>query len=209
MKEAINKTGFLILLTAAILMAASIGGCKEKPQPIPAEHNNPSANPADKPGLSSIVAQARGWGTSFTRWHGKEAPDFTVTDLDGKKHTLSEYKGKNVILVFWATWCRPCIIEIPHLIELRNSLSEDKLAILGISYIGPMNSADTIKKFVVRNPSINYTVTATDMATMPRPYNLITGIPSSFFIDPQGKIKLATEGLISLNDTRAIIEAEN
>ena len=99
-------------------------------------------------------------------------------------------------------------MEIPHLIELRNTISEDKLAILAISYIGPMNSTETVKKLVAANPVINYTVISTDVKNVPRPYNLVATIPSSFFIDPQGKIKLATEGVMPQPQMKAIIEAE-
>jgi hypothetical protein len=99
-------------------------------------------------------------------------------------------------------------MEIPHLVELRNTIGEDKLAMLAISYIDFRNKPETVKKFVAAKPVINYTVTATNINAMPRPYNLIDSIPCSFFIDPEGRVKLATEGLIPLSDTKAIIEAE-
>jgi len=210
-----NKRKFVIWLGVAALATGAMVGCKKKPQTPPAEPNNavkqqqtlpPASNPT--PTLSSIIARRRGWGTAYTNWYGKQSPDFTVTDIDGKQHRLSEYRGKNVILNFWATWCGPCRIEIPHLIELRKTISEDKLTMLAISYIDLRNSAETIKKFVAANPIINYTVTATDMESMPEPYNYIDAIPCSFFIDPQGRIKLATEGVIGLQDMKAIIAAE-
>ena len=158
--------------------------------------------------ISDIIDRRRSWGPAFTNWYGKEAPDFTVTDLNGKKHTLSEYRGKNVMLIFWATWCPPCIAEIPHLIELRKQISEDKLVMLAISYIDPRNSTEAVRNFVTANPVINYPVTSTDEATMPKPYNFINSIPSSFFIAPDGKIKLATEGMVPFPQMKAIIEAE-
>ncbi|MFH1371950.1 MAG: TlpA disulfide reductase family protein [Planctomycetota bacterium] len=200
-----------------LVALVAIIGCKKEPKSNPAEPNNPSetaqqqTTPAaddSRPALRDIIARARGWGPTLTNWYGKQAPDFTVTDITGKKHTLSEYRGKNVMLIFWATWCPPCIMEIPHLVELRNTIGEDKLAMLAISYIDFRNKPETVKKFVAAKPIINYTVTATDIDVMPRPYNLVNSIPSSFFIDPEGKIKIATEGLIPLSDTKAIIEAE-
>jgi peroxiredoxin len=171
--------------------------------------NPPPSEPAPpKLTLNEIIKQAKTWAPAYTRWYGKEAPDFTVTDLNGKKHTLSEYRGKNVMLIFWATWCPPCIAEIPHLIELRKQISEDKLVMLGISCIDPKNTPERIRNFVTANPVINYPVTATDLMAMPSPYNLIRAFPSSFFINPQGKIKLAAEGMIPFPQMKAIIEAE-
>jgi thiol-disulfide isomerase/thioredoxin len=168
----------------------------------------PSVLAPPKLTISDIIKHARGWGPAFINWYGKEAPDFTVTDLNGKKHTLSEYRGKNVMLNFWAVWCPPCIAEIPHIIELRKQIGEDKLVILAIAQIDPRNTTEAVRKFVAANPVINYPVTSTDAATMPRPYNYINSIPSSFFIAPDGKIKLVTEGMTPLPQMKAIIEAE-
>ena len=135
-------------------------------------------------------------------WYGKPAPDFALNDLDGKEHKLSDYKGKKVLLVFWATWCPPCRKEIPDLIELRETASEDKLAMLAISNEKP----DLVKSFVAQ-AKLNYTALL-DQGTLPRPYNTINAIPSSFFIDTEGKIKLATSGLVSLSEIKAILQAE-
>ncbi len=174
------------------------------------------ARPDSKPktdakiSLSDVIRSARTWGPAYQFWHGKTAPDFTLTDIKGEQHKLSDYRGKNVMLIFWATWCRPCLMEIPHLIELRSTISEDKLAMLAISYITirPPNTAEMVRNFVKRNKSINYTVFAVDEANMSAPYNRIRGIPCSFFIDSEGKIKLATEGVMRLSDMKAILKAE-
>jgi len=155
-----------------------------------------------KPKLSDVINAARTWGPAFTPWHGKATPDFTLTDITGKKHTLSDYRGKDVLIVFWATWCRPCHMEIPHLIELRKTASENDLAMLAISNEKP----DLVKRFVAQ-AQMNYTV-LTDPGTLPSPYNTVNAIPSSFFIDREGKIKLGTSGLISLDEIKAILQAE-
>ena len=219
-----TKAKFTIWLVLAALAAAVIIGCKEKPQnggQTPedkkqiAQGDAASSEPVavkpiapSKPTLRDIIAKRRGWGPAYVEWYGKEAPDFNVTDITGKQHTLSQYKGRNVMLIFWATWCGPCIREMPHLIELRNTIGEDKLAMLAISYIDPRNSAETVKKFITANPVINYTVISTDGRTMPSPYYLVTTIPSTFFIDPDGKIKIVTEGTISVSQIKAILEAD-
>lgn len=157
-----------------------------------------------KMSLNDIVRYARAWGPIYTSWYGKTAPDFTLTDISGKQHKLSDYRGKNVMIIFWATWCRPCLIEMPHLIALRNIIDEDKLAMLAISKEHPA----LVEKFV-ENKKMNYTVFSSDTRAMPSPFNRIRGIPCSFFIDPNGKIKLATEGTLSLGEMKAILQADS
>jgi len=74
--------------------------------------------------------------------HGGLAPDFTLTDIDGNTFSLSDFQGKVVILDFFATWCGPCVAEIPHLRSLQEEFGED-LIIISIS-ISP--SSDTVEK---------------------------------------------------------------
>ncbi len=103
--------------------------------------------------LADVIRHAKTWGAINPSWHGKPAPDFTLQDIKGQTHKLSDYKGKNVMLVFWATWCGPCKMEVPHLIEFRNSNSSNELAILAISN----ENAEKVKQFVEAQ-KINYTV---------------------------------------------------
>jgi len=227
-----NKKTTLLIAAVLVAVAAAViyrisfyrpapAGQYEQPSVTPEHQHGPENPAADKtaagglslsgpriPTLSRIVAHARYWGPAYTGLYGKEAPDFTVTDLDGNQRRLSDYRGKTVMLIFWATWCRPCVMEIPHLIELRRTIGEDRLVMLAITYAGRMNSEKTIRSFVSAHNDINYPVIAANLADMPAPYNSIRGIPASFFIRPDGKIKLATEGLLNLADMKAIIEAQ-
>ena len=152
--------------------------------------------------LLDIIKNARTWRPAWVEWYGKAAPAFSFQDIKGNKHSLSDYKGKNILLVFWATWCGPCIIEVPHLIELRSKFSENELAILAVSNEDTL----TLKRFT-DSKGINYTV-ASILSRPPAPFSNVRSIPSSFFIDKEGKIKLATEGLISRDESEAIILAE-
>lgn len=170
---------------------------------VPAETiAEPAGEP--KPAMGDIIRKARTWGPAFRTWVGKPAPDFTLTDIAGKDHKLSDYRGKDVLIIFWATWCGPCLVEIPHLIALRNTVGEDKLAMLAISIESPA----IVKKFVAnQSVKINYTVLS-DPGSMPPPFNVINSIPCSFFIDAEGKVKLATVGTLSLSAIKDILKAE-
>ncbi|MBL7152322.1 MAG: redoxin domain-containing protein [Phycisphaerae bacterium] len=183
----------------------------ESPTVTPPE-NNQAVTPAENnKSLVDIVKRARTWGPAreYSSLIGKETPDFTLTDINGKEHRLSDYRGKDVIIVFWATWCPPCKMEVPHLKELRETIGEDKLAILSLSYIStyPPNTEKMIKDFAA-DKKLNYTVFAVESGGAGQPYDSVNGLPSSFFIDRQGKMKLPTTGLMSLDHSKAILEAD-
>jgi len=159
--------------------------------------------------LNDIIRARRTWGPIFTSWYGRAAPDFDVPDIDGSYHRLSDYRGKDVLIILWGTWCPPCHKEIPHLIALRNIYSEADLAMLAITFIDwrLQETPQKVREFV-RRSGINYTVVSVEAAALPGPYNRITGFPSAFFIDKRGKIKFATEGALSLGEMKAILRAE-
>ncbi|MHC4337101.1 MAG: peroxiredoxin family protein [Planctomycetota bacterium] len=196
-----------VAISIAILAALVIvAGCKKKSPKQPEKPDTrPNINATTS--LNDVIRSARTWRPAYTSWYGKTAPDFTLTDLGGKEHKLSDYRGKDVVLVFWARWCKYCTPEIPHLIELRNTVSEDKLAILAITYEKP----EPVKKFVADN-RMNYTVLL-EKGNMPVPFGVIriyrtAGLPCSFFINREGKIKLATVGMLTLDSINAILQAE-
>jgi len=177
---------------------------------LPAETNTPPKTPVTsqaqtpaKTTIDNIVKTARTWMPAYSSWYGKMAPDFTLPDINGKQHKLSDYRRKDVLIVFWAAWCRPCLKEIPNLIELRNTVSEDKLAILAVS-----NESPAMLKRFAADYKINYAVLCSGTRVLPAPFNNIFSIPCSFFITPDGKIKFATEGFLQLETTQALLHAE-
>jgi peroxiredoxin len=149
-----------------------------------------------------ITQPQKTWDEAFTSSFGTEAADFVVEDIEGRTHKLGDYHGRNVVVVFWATWCPACNLEIPHLIELRKMLAKDKLGILAISNEEP----EHLKNFAA-SKNINYTI-ATLGGPLPEPFASVTSIPTTFFIDPEGKIKFAAVGVVSLEHAKAILNAE-
>jgi len=123
----------------------------------------------------------------FKNWKGVAAPDFSVTTLDGKAIKLSELKGKRVVVDFWATWCPPCVMEIPHFIKLSADSPADELVIVGIS----SEDVATLKSFV-KKKGMNYPIASAD--DLPAPYDEVSSIPTTFFIDRKGVIQEVLTG---------------
>ncbi len=115
----------------------------------------------------------------------KSAPSFTLQDLNGKQVSLSDFKGKVVILDFWATWCPPCVKEIPHFIELYQQYKDQGFAIIGISV--DSGGVSVVKSFA-RKYQVNYPILMTD-GRVDKAYGGIPSIPTTFVIDSAGNIR--------------------
>jgi len=113
----------------------------------------------------------------------KEAPLFTLKDLDGHALRLSDLRGKVVILDFWATWCEPCKEEIPHLIDLQNHYGAQGLQVLGIS----MDDGEDPVRAFQQKYKMNYPV-AVGTSSLADQYGGVLGLPITFVIDKQGQI---------------------
>ena len=114
---------------------------------------------------------------------GSEAPQFTLSGVHGETIALSAYRGKVVVLDFWAPWCPPCRQEIPDFIALQNAYASKGLQVIGVGLDKPQN----IASFEVQE-GINYPVALgnNDVADL---YGGVDGIPTTFIIDRQGNIR--------------------
>jgi peroxiredoxin len=115
-----------------------------------------------------------------------EAPDFNLTEVLSKADIkLSDYRGKVVLIDFWATWCRPCRMEIPHFVDLKKELSEDDFELIGIS-VDRKGEAVVIP--FVKQWKINYPTVIDTGGTVSTQYGGIRSIPTAFLIGRDGKI---------------------
>jgi peroxiredoxin len=116
--------------------------------------------------------------------HGAPAPDFTLESLEGNNLRLSDLRGKAVLLNFWATWCGPCKIETPWLVELQNRYGSQGLQVVGVAMDD--SSKEDIAKFA-KAMGMNYPVLI-GKESVGDAYGGVPALPESFFIGRDGKI---------------------
>jgi peroxiredoxin len=135
---------------------------------------------------------------------GKRAPDFSLRSVEGKKVSLSDYKGKAVLINFWATWCAPCKIEMPWLVALRKQYASQGFEILGVSEDDADTPRTKLAKFG-QEEGLNYPLLVGDDAVS-RKYGGVEFLPTSYFVGRDGKIVAETAGLVSKDEVEAGIK---
>ena len=121
---------------------------------------------------------------------GQKAPDFELKTLDGKTAKLSDYKGKAVLLNFWATWCEPCKIEMPWLVEFHKQYGPQGFTVLGVAMDDDADSKDWVQKDIRKftgDMQVNYPVLL-GTSKLGDTYGGGPFLPEIFYIDRNGKI---------------------
>lgn len=162
---------FTVLFLVAVLALFIINNTRED-KPAPGEGQN----------LPTSISSTE---TALT-----PAYDFELKTLDGKVVKLSDYRGKTVILDFWATWCAPCRKGIPDLIELQNEHKD--IQVIGISV--DQNPQEVVPDFV-KEFKINYPILISESIVLEK-YGGIDAIPTTFVISKEGKIVSKYVGLV-------------
>jgi len=158
-----------------------------------------------KPRLEDIVSAAGTWMPSAIHqdWIGKPAPDLTVRDINGKQHSLSDYRGKSVIIALWAPGFAPSLPELTKLAKLQDDMGQEQLVVLGVSFA----AEGAIRRYVESQPAITYPIVAGADQDIPAPYSQGKPLPGAMFVSPDGTLKLFTRGTLPPEDTRSILAA--
>ena len=134
---------------------------------------------------------------------GKAAPGFALTSLEGKKVSLSDYKGRPVLVNFWATWCGPCKVEMPWFEEFRKQYAGQGFEILGLADDVDAGK-DTIAK-VAHKTGVSYPILLTD-GKVQTAYGGLDVLPMSFYVDRNGVVVEVTAGLGTKDEIEANIK---
>jgi peroxiredoxin len=158
-------------------------------QLTPAASSSASADPSDDPAAKLLL--------------GKDAPSFTLVDLDGKKVSLADYKGHAVVLNFWATYCGPCKLEMPWFQDLQNKYKDKGLVVLGLDQDDGM----AVKEVAAasKRVGVTYPILMPD-DKVSKSYQLSDYIPETFYVDKSGKIVEQTIGAHSKNELEADVQ---
>src|SRR5262245_45085786 len=122
----------------------------------------------------------------------RKAPTFVLSDANGSRVKLSDYKGKVVVLDFWATWCTGCKVEIPWFMEFQAKYKSQGLETVGAAM--DEESWEKVRPYIEEHP-FNYPIVAGDAATLAKKFN-ITGLPLTLLIDRNGRIADAHAGMV-------------
>lgn len=122
----------------------------------------------------------------------QNAPQLTIKDLKGRDVRLSDYKGKVVLVNFWATWCPPCLKEIPDLIKLQRDYGDRSLQVIGVTY--PPQKLAEVRRFV-RRAKVNYPVALGTEKTKLL-FSSSEALPMTVVIGTDGRIRDIIEGIL-------------
>lgn len=176
MKNATHTDSTIFVIAFAIILALT--ACSN----ADTKTHSQSANASAVPGETAANGQKL-----------KDAPDFTLNNMDGEAFTLSEHEGKVVVLNIWATWCPPCRKEIPDFIEIQKKMRDDGVLFVGVSV--DKEGWQVVRPFA-KEYGINYPLLVDD-GTIRQKYGPFRGIPTTFIINKKGKVEYVAPGMIN------------
>lgn len=135
---------------------------------------------------------------------GAAAQDFVFKDMQGQAQRLSDYRGKWVLVNFWATWCPPCLEEIPDLVALHEAHKKTDLVVIGVALD---STRESVVQFVAKK-HVSYPVVLGDYE-LAEQVGEVNALPTSYLFDPTGKLVSYQEGMVTRESVESYIKSKN
>ena len=184
------------LLSAALACGVALSACNA-PKPPANETNPPPAHTTAPPSAASANANANAQNAAT-----RDYPTLSIDTVDGKRFDLAQHKGKWVVVNFWATWCSPCLKEMPALSALDTM--REHIDVVGLAYED--TTLDAMRAFLVKHP-VSYPIALVDVYSPPKDFETPAGLPTTWLIAPDGKVAKRFIGPVEAHDIEAAIAA--
>lgn len=131
----------------------------------------------------------------------REIDQYALKDLTGKTHRLADHRGKWVLVNYWATWCPPCLEEIPYLVNLHDQYKESRLVVIGIAfdYKSPQEVTQFVDDMLISYPIVLGT------PEIAKQFGASSILPTSFVFNPEGKLVKTRHGIVSRQEIESLI----
>ncbi|WFA08256.1 TlpA disulfide reductase family protein [Tissierella sp. Yu-01] len=190
----------LLMAVIVLLVGCSTGNISESEQPEVIESEDSGEEQVSK---EEVVVEAPVdepvEETSTEIAKDKPAPDFTLMNLSGEEVSLSDYRGKIVLINFWATWCTFCDMEMPDLQRLDDE--NDDLVVLAVDV---MEDKETVEKYI-NEGGYSFEVVLDEKGDVTKTY-LVSGFPTSYFVDPDGILLGGVPGMMTYDQMNQILD---
>jgi thiol-disulfide isomerase/thioredoxin len=192
----------VMVIGVSLLLWAGWHNIRERRKAVQEANANRITLTKDAPGQTAASGAMGGAENPAVLLKGKAAPAFTLVNSEGKKVSLADYKGRPVMVNFWATWCAPCKLEMPWFEEFRGKYKSDNFEILGIA------EDDAPKDEIIKTAKkagVSYPILLTDnkVANL---YGGVDSLPTSFYVDKNGIVIEETVGLAPKDEVEANIK---
>lgn len=184
-----------LLTTLGIFALAGLTACQKADDTAFAE-NQPAAEP-----VTEEVAETAMAGPSLPLMG--EAPEWTLTRLDGSQLSSADLAGKIVVIDFWATWCPPCRAEIPGYIAMQDEMRDDDVVIVGVSL--DEGGPSIVRKFA-DEWEMNYELVMGDEQVVGA-FGGVRAIPTTFLIDRDGQVRHRKEGMMHREEYEPLVRS--